>query len=474
MLNSPLVKGVPRRLPVAACAAVLFFLFPAAAVSQPVDADSVDGNVFIELSNQFSQRIEALQQEIAELEFAGGPYSDDLRKPLIELTHLYIDAGEFDEAESLLNRRLQILRVNEGPGTLSQLPAILELMTKDLRQGNLSGISDQFQFLTWLHTRNPNLPPIERLGALDNLATWHQGAVYIDSPANRIYHFLDYRSTTETMLQLAEQEYGRDSLEIVPYLYREALLKWHEFSFARAEDELSHDYRAKVAGWSSTRFLVDEALGIVREIQDIVDRQGDAEARAMALIFETDFLKLANPMSPNVNYRRARSQLLETGLPNARIEHFFEQATVIPMARYHFTLEEAISEQEPALVAVELAPEGDETGPSELPIVEFVAWNESLPFARRPQTSGMIESFNVPLYSVLMEVVIGATGHPSRLRILGTTSDDPSVLIHARDAMRRFTFRPNSLSWWLSKKKSVNLLYVFPPEHGMAGRLVAQ
>lgn len=453
---------------------MLPFLFPLTALSQPGDADGADGNIFVELSIQFTQRIEALEQEVADLESIGGPYADDLRKPLTELTHLYIDAGEFDEAESLLNRRLQILRVNEGPGTLSQLPAILELMTKDLRQGNLSGISDQFQFLTWLHTRNPNLPTIERLGALDNLATWHQGAVYIDSPANRIYHFLDYRRTTETMLQLAEQEYGRDSLDIVPYLYRGALLKWHEFSFAIAEDELSHDYREKVPGWWGSRFLVDDALSIVKEIQEIVDRHGDAEARAMALIFETDFLKLANPMSPNVNYRRARSQLLEAGLSSARIEHFFEQATVIPMARYHSTLEDAISEQEPKLVAVELAPEGAETGPSELPIVEFVAWNESLPFARRPQTSGMIESFNVPMHSVLMELVIGATGHPNRLRILGTTSEDPSVLIHARDAMRRFTFRPNSLSWWLSKKKSVNLLYVFPPEQGMAGRFVAQ
>ena len=415
MMNKLFARGALHTLCVTACAVTVATASPLLAWAQPTDSDAV--NLFVDISTQFTLRVEELEREIADAESTGGPYAEQLREPLTELTHLYVDSGNYDEAEQLLNRRLQILRVNEGPGTLSQLPAIMELMTNDLRQGNMSGINDQFKFLTWLHTRNPNAPTVERLDALANLATWHQAAVYVDSPEKRVLHFMDYRRTTETMLQMAEEEFGLDSIEAVPYLYREALLKWHQFSFSRAEDELSHEYYR--AGGRYGRFL-DEALRIVRDIQDIVDEQGDAEARALALVFEADFIKLVNPIAPsNVKYRRARELLLEAGLPENDVQAFFRQATVIPMARYHLTLADAISEQEPELLTVNMDTE-ETSGPRDMHIVDFVAWNESLPFARRPQPSRLVERIGVPMRSTSLEGCVSLAPPPKTRRCLCT------------------------------------------------------
>lgn len=93
------------------------------------------------------------QEQLEELEAAGGPYANGLQEPLADLARQRVEEGRFAEALDLYRRSLHILRINSGlasPAQMSLLQAMLQLQRA---MGDRAGLDDLYGYyyrLGWL------------------------------------------------------------------------------------------------------------------------------------------------------------------------------------------------------------------------------------------------------------------------------------------------------------------------------------
>ena len=155
--------------------AVLILSFSAIQWQKVLAADShvIDETQtpLIEISSRITEQIDSFNRQIASLESEFGPFDLSLLEPLKSLTELLVDLGNFDEASSLLNRRLQLVRVIEGPQSLSQIPALIELIENAIRRQQWQDVTDAFENIYWLQSRQQLADPSTVFEALNTLQT---------------------------------------------------------------------------------------------------------------------------------------------------------------------------------------------------------------------------------------------------------------------------------------------------------------
>lgn len=399
----------------------------------------------ISVSAALVERQSSLRQRIAAIESEAGPYSEALMEPLSELTNTYVELENYPEANRLLDQRLQLLRVVNGPTSVTQLPAVKELITYGIRQQNWRSVTEQFQFIAWLYTNNPETGAVEKLQALHELSSWHLAAVYLDELANRYFHRREHIKIVEWMLLLAEAEFGEHSEALVPWLYRSALAIYQY-------------------GAGERTAAIREPKAISTRIRRIIEESGNLEAEAMAMVYEADFVKLSGRMAPvNRMYLKARDKFGDAGIEEARIDAFFNQATMIPMAVFHFSIDSALAEQAPTI------PESNfrtNAGIEITEFVEFLAWEEPLPRfvrPRRPERPSYISEAKTPIYSSLLQLEVNGRGLVNQVQVIASVPDDHRVRNHAEDGVSRIVFRPNPVNWWRSESRTVTVMYSYPP-----------
>lgn len=410
-------------------------------------------------SNQILTELNLLNEQLSFLESEHGPYHQALVVPIQGLTNLQIELENYPEAERLLDRQLQILRSVNGPTNLTQLSAITERIKNDIRQEDWPSVIDNYKFIQWLYSKRPEAPISERLESLSNLASWHMAAIYLDHQNYRSDHLVAYGKLLDQALGLAEEEFGTASEQTIPWMYKKALELHYRFDFSTTGDELSSQYFLTIdisKDYSAFRHV---ALSLVENIKDIVGKNGNLEAQAMALVYEADFIKIRGGVEISSRlYRQAKRKFLEAGIAEERIDAFYSQPTVLPMAEFHFSIDAAMAEQAP----FEQRIDRDETTSEIFSVIDFVAMNESIPATRRPGIPGLLAGKSVELNSVLLQLQVGADGYVDTAKVVGTSPDEAKVRVYAINAMGGLTFRTNPINRWWSAKQTVTLLYMYP------------
>lgn len=412
----------------------------------------------VDVSNRVTATIAALQQNIDTTETAYGPFSKELLGPLQQMVSLQIGLESYQQVDRLIERYLQINRINTGPSTLSQVPALVEQIANDIRLENWESINDRFQFITWLYAQHSNFRTVELLSLLNEFAAWNLAAVYIDLPELRVEHFVAYRLILENTLEFLEGEYGNESARLVPWLYQAALMEYRGVAFQRTRDELRAGPKAG---------SMQDALIVIRRIQSIVDQHENLEARAMAIVYEADFVKLANDLnnrnfgSSEKLYKQAVEKFRAGGVSEQEVSSFFTQSTVLPMNSFHPSIAQAMQEQRPKAGNIDrniFAEEAVEKA------MEFTAWNESLPFARRPDKTSLITGLSTELSSILLQFSVDKNGNVRNVKSIASYPQSAKVRAYARDAVTRFTFRSDpTANRWRSNRRAVDLVYRYTP-----------
>ena len=108
-----------------------------------VEFGSQSEETALEKSNRIEQEKTLFEQQINILESENGPYDWRLLEYLQGLTNVLTEEGNRDEAGRILNRRLQLIRIEEGPFTQTQLLLFLNLLPTTFagRIGNLFRIT---------------------------------------------------------------------------------------------------------------------------------------------------------------------------------------------------------------------------------------------------------------------------------------------------------------------------------------------
>ena len=441
--------------------------------------EAKQGQSALESSIELTQQISLFNQQIVYLESEVGPFAHALLEPLQGLTALLVEAGDFDEANRNLNRRLQLLHTLEGPSTLNQLQIISELISNDSRRGQWQSITEHLEYIHLIQTRNPDVDAAILLNSLNDIRAWHLAAIYIDEPRKRIQHFLDSRELQRRIISLAEQEYGDESEMLIPWLYSFAVEQHLVAAFLRSKDELGHEARRTIGREARGQdSYLREGSDIVERIQGIVETMDNLEAEAMAKIYLADFQMLRRQNTKSTfggrvvtrtrgnagrTYRSAMEMLKEAGIEAQRVEAFFARPVVLPVAQYHLSLGQALAQQAADGYTVTPSAGNGEGNHKSVHMGDFVAWNESLPSARRPAMPELAVVLDTGLNTVQVRFSIDSVGKSRTPHTEQAVPDSARVHHDAQEAIEDMQFRPGFINGRWRRIGDVTMRYMYPP-----------
>jgi hypothetical protein len=416
----------------------------------------------VEISIQLEQQKSLFDEQIASLELEYGGFDRSLLEPLQGLATLLIEIGDFEQADGILARRLQILRTLDGLTNLSQRSDINAMITNDVRLQEWRSVTDRFEYLNWLQTQNANVDTPTTLNVMNDLSAWHLASVYVDQPRARTKHFLSSRQLQRDMISLAEEEFGEESELLIPWLYNYAVEQHRLFAFLKSNDELGLDARDDILVRERRQpgNYLREGLNIVKRIRKITEATGNAEAQAMAMIYDADFQMLLGLGTAAKLYRSAKEKLNEAGISEERVEAFFARPVVLPETQFYTSLDQALASQ--IEYGYTVSP-GAEDGDTVVHMGDFIAWNESLPFARRPELPEQASSINTELRAVELRFTINSRGKTRNPKTLAAEPDTATVKRDAQDAVREMQFRPKFVQRRWRRIEDVTMRYLYPP-----------
>jgi len=448
---------------------VLIALLTHGSVSRAADEpDNSQASEVTAVENSIAQQQEIAnyRNQLADLESEFGVYDQRLLESLRGLTEVLIEAGEFEDVDDVLERRLLLLRTIAGPENLDQLPITFELIGNDIRLQDWESVVDRYEFIYWLNSQDENVDVSTLLNAKSNLVDWLLASVYFESSASRVSRFMAARQLHRENLSLAEKTFDEDSWELIPWLYKHAVLQHQVYAFLKSEDELGYDARLEISrreGRGAANYL-REGLNTVKRIRRIIETRNEPETEAMAMIAEADFQMLMSLGTAARLYRSAEEKLKEAGLPVGQIESFFLRPVVLPADQFHFTLQSALDGQARYVSnsGADNAQESEDEHTT-INIGEFTAWSQSLPFSRRPQMPPPVSFAVTEMNQVDLVFSVNSRGKSTNPKLVRAEPDQSRIKRDARDAVREMQFRPRFVDGRWRRVDDVSMRYLFVP-----------
>ena len=292
--------------------------------------------------------------ESAEEEF--GRYSMDLVEPIEQFANLLMSLNQFGEADALLDRAVQITRVNNGLHT----PAQLDLIRKRIDNfSNRQAWDDAREQMEYLFTYYLRVPVILNSSLLDDfliLNEQHLRGATEDEEIEQGRHLSRVYQLNWAMINTARRLYGRNSPELVPYLYRQVQ---HYYLFkkgreAGGRDRTNANYyytlNGRTTGWrkiaTKNRFY-SEALRLLAEIRGIYSNldNPDKEAVAMSELYMGDWFLLFDHAGMALeSYDTAYRSLQAAGVSDEQINALFSMPRILPQQKFYPSVEAALND----------------------------------------------------------------------------------------------------------------------------------
>ena len=320
-----------------------------------------------------------------------------LVEPLEQLADKLMMSNQFDEAHELLDRAMQIARVEGGLYTETQRPLLEKKIENFANRGDWDGARESMEHLFWLYTDKSlriNQLLIEDLLELSRV---HLRALAEDASFYQGFHFRRAAQIRWIALGVAEALWGEADERLVPIIY-EQLRQFHLQTTALWQGgPTSYSLRAVAPGSQIMRDRSDvnesfylTGMGLLDNLFSIYAESPspDPVAIAMTNVYLADWHILYNkPQIAMETYRQANQELLEAGVNAAQVNELFSQPRVIPDVEFYASVEAAIAAQNNRMVTV-----GE--GNSEV-FLSFSEWSAALPNVRSP----------IPVYAAGSEAV---------------------------------------------------------------------
>jgi len=439
-------------------------------------------------SSDNAEELGKYQAQLEELESEYGPYHEGLLEPLGSIVSLLIEQGDYESALAVQSRQLQVTRTTVGFQHPDIIPVLRSIMANQLLLGNWQDISDLLEHIRYLQGTISDLGVEASLQAIDEQAAWYLSRVYLDETSRPARNFFAARSLVREAEKLAVDSFEEDSSELIPWLYKSALNRYHLVELLNAERSLGSDsidqliredgvgrlqrYGSNVIdvdrffGIGSRIPVVDadtpigeaylrEGLGFVKKIAEVVELQQDMEAIAMAKIYHGDFQLLMDRGLGLRDYRKAREMLLEAGLEEERIELFFNRPTLIPVEQFFTRLEDAIDYQQQNLSQLGTVPEAVNH------LGVFTAWSEALPSTAMPVTLDPFGQLDLTYNQIDMEFTISSRGGASSIDVITAQPDERKTRREGWQALRDIKFRPAVIEGRARRTRDVQIRYRF-------------
>lgn len=334
-----------------------------------------------------------------------GALDSRLMEPLEQLADVLMQLNQFDEAHAMLDRAMQIARVEDGLYTEIQRPLLEKKIENFANRGDWDSAKENMEHLLWLYTNKSIQIDQVLITDLLELSRWHLRALAEDNSALQGYHFNQSSRIRWLALGVAETLWGKTDERLVPMIY-EQLRQFHLQTVALWRGgSTSYSLRqiAPGSGIIRDRSDVNESfyltgIGLIDNLFSIYaeSESPNLEAIAMTNVYLADWHILFNePQAATDTYRQAYQELLASGVDAALANEFFSQPMVIPDTEFYANVEAAVAAQRNRMVTVD---EGNSDA-----YLSFSEWSAALPNVRSPipgnATDSEVANSNFALFS---------------------------------------------------------------------------
>ena len=337
------------------------------------------------------EELEAAQEILIAAEAETDRYSMELVEPIEQLANRMMALNQFEEADELLDRAVQITRVNSGLHTPAQLSLIRKRIDNFSNRQAWDDARDQMNYLFTYYLRVPVLLNESLLQDFLVLTNQHLRGATEDSRIERGRHLSRVYQLNWAMISTARKLYGENSPELVPYLYRQVqhfyLFKKGNDAGGRATTNANYYYplNGNTRGWAkfSTRArFYREGLRLLAQIRSIYNANGPeyAEALAMSELYIGDWFMLFDHAGLAMDsYESAYASLRAAGFSDGRINALFGMPRILPVQQFYPSVDAAL--QNLPAVAADFQGEEGNTLVHDLSLVE---WSADYPTLRTP------------------------------------------------------------------------------------------
>ncbi len=332
--------------------------------------------------DRYRELIDAMEAEY-------GRYAMDLIEPLESFADQLTALNQFDEADDMLDRAVQITRFNDGLHTEAQLSLIKKRIDNFSNRQAWDDARELMEYLLSYYLRVPVLLNENLLDDFLVLAEQHLRGVTEAPDLEQGFHFYRAHQLNWAMISTAKKLYGAQSSELVPYLYRQIQhlymnRKVHDNIGAQRtglrrslRDESRRDWAVgQMKKVDIERLYYLDGLRLFDEIGNIYAQANppDLVGQAMMRLYLADWANLFDFADTAAEtYRLAYLSLISAGVTSEQLNVLFAKPRILPVQQFYPDAETAATE----LVA-------SDTNDME---ISFSEWTTAIPTARSPLPS---------------------------------------------------------------------------------------
>ena len=143
----------------------------------------------------------ATEEQVRAEEAAAGAYGAGIADPLINLADLQLERGDVDDAVASIRRAIQLVRINEGLYSESQLPLLRRLIGIYRDHGHYAPLGDTYVHYYRVITTGGKPVQSEQLPTLLEYLQWERQLYATRNSDTRRAHLLRAYDTNQSLLQ---------------------------------------------------------------------------------------------------------------------------------------------------------------------------------------------------------------------------------------------------------------------------------
>ncbi|MDO9476372.1 MAG: hypothetical protein Q7L07_06640 [Pseudohongiella sp.] len=431
--------------------------------------------------------LERLRAELIESLETSGAYDYGLLEPLNNLTAALIEDESYVEANALIEQQIQVLRINDGLFTPSQIELVKQQLGVLAAEKNWDQIFDRMSYLALVLERSESMPVTDRLAHIKELRNWSRLLLARGPRLQEPNYLLQLQALEEMALEVARSSLNPGP-ELQQLIYERALAELYIALGIVATTDTSRQLLSRSEGIETPDYRRNQVITSVSDLEavfgarasTVIDRShrnvmnrhqqmiksladssgGDAD-KALEELSETDpeqaamiqlfigdsvllrqqyELRMGSHTGPQRGssaagsaagyYRTAWSLLLKAGHTEQALNDYFSCPTLLPAGKFETTL---------AGVPKKCTTE-EETGELMLPDVAIIRNGvPGLRYENLPETGRIGTAAGT---RATLQFHIGMNGQADRININASVPDNAGARIQGKAALETLQFRP--------------------------------
>jgi hypothetical protein len=416
-----------------------------------------------------------------------GAYDTELIQPMSNLTEALISVEGYEEANALLEQQIQVLRINDGLYTPSQIELVKQQLDVLAFEKNWDQIFDRMSYLTLILERSDNMAVTDRLAHLKELGNWSRLLLARGPRIQEPIYLLQLQALEEMALELGKESMAPGP-ELQQLIYERSLAELYIALGIVATTDTSRELMSRSEGIHTPDHRRNQVLTTVSDIEtafgsrtstvierahrtamsrhqqmilSLADSSGTAGDEALEALAESDpeqaamihmfigdsvllrqqyELRMGSHIGPQRGSsaagsaagddRTAWTLLLEAGHTEQALNDYFSCPALLPSGNFDGRLTGIPSK----------CTTDEQTGGLLLPDVAVV--RDGVPGLRYENLSetGLISTPDGTMATLIFN--IGMNGQADRIDITASLPDNVSSRIQGKTALETLQFRP--------------------------------